>query len=396
MAEPKENLTMTADIEVGLRAVEFTSAFQKNWEHLRQILSIMQPIRRAPGTKLIQKYAEVDLQEGFTEEGKDVPYSHATVKEREWETLTLERYAKAVTIQAINDHGYDAAVDMTDDQFLFELQTNVTDRFYNYIKTGTLRATEKNFQMAVAMAQGRVRNRWKEMHMGITNIVGFCNILDVYEYLGNSQINNVENQFGLNYVKNFMGFGTLFMLSDSEIPRGMIIATPVENIKLYYVDPGDSNFTRAGFTYLTAPGETNLIGAHVEVKYGTAETVMHALMGLRLFSEYIDGIAVITFGGEEQTDSADLTALTIGDLTLSPDFDPTVTTYTATTTNDSDKITARTLYTDATVEITNGTTKVKNGGAATWASGSNTVTIKVSNDSATTITDKTYTVTVTK
>lgn len=387
-----QNLTKSADIETSLRTIDFVSSYQKNWEHLREILGIMQPIRRAPGTKLIQKYAEVELQEGFTAEGEEVPYSHATVKEREWETLTLERFAKAVTIQAINDHGYDAAVDMTDDQFLFELQTNITDRFYNYIKTGTLRSTEKNFQMAAAMAQGRVRNRWKEMHMGITNIAGFCNILDVYEYLGNAQINNVENQFGINYVKNFLGFGTLFLLSENEIPKGTIIATPVENIKLYYVDPGDGDFTRAGFSYVTAPGETNLLGAHVEAKYGTAETVMHVLMGLRLFSEYIDGIAVITFGDTEASDSANLTSIAIGDLALSPSFDPATTSYTATTTADSDKITAKTLYTDAEVVIRNGATEVKNGSKATWASGSNTVTFAVTNDDVT----KTYTVAVTK
>lgn len=386
------NLTKSADIEVSLRAVDFVSSFQKNWEHLRNILGIMKPIRRAPGTKLVQKYAEVELEEGFTAEGEQVPYSHATVKEREWETLTLERYAKAVTIQAINDHGYDAAVDMTDDQFLFELQTEITDRFYSYIKTGTLRSSENNFQMAASMAIGRVRNRWKEMHMGITSIVGFCNILDVYEYLGNAQINNVESEFGLNYVKNFLGFGTLFLLSDSEIPRGMIIATPVENIKLYYVDPGDDNFTRAGFAYLTAPGETNLIGSHVEVKYGTAETIMHALMGMRLFSEYIDGIAVILFGDASVTRSADLTSIKIGSLTLSPAFDADTLTYTAATTDATNKVTATAAYADADIEIKVGSTVIENGSAATWESGSNTVTIKVTNDDVT----KTYTVTVTK
>ncbi len=43
-------------------------------------------------------------------------------------------------------------------------------------------------------------------------------------------------------MKDFMGFNTIFLLSDSEIPRGQVIATPVENIVLYYVDPNESDF----------------------------------------------------------------------------------------------------------------------------------------------------------
>ena len=298
-------LTKSANIETLKREIDFATRFPRNWRHLLDIMGIMRPVRRAPGTKLVSKYAELTLADGHVAEGAEVPYSEAHVKTKEYATLEIERFAASVTLQAINDHGYDAAVRMTDDQFLYELQTNITNRFYAYIKTGTLRATHANFQMALAMAQGLVRNRWKEMHRGITNIVGFCNILDVYEYLGTASINNVENQFGLNYVKNFMGYGTLFLLSDSEIPQGMIVATPVENIVLYYVNPSESDFKKAGFDF-RVDGVTDLIGVHVEAKYTTAESVIYALMGMTLFSEYLDGIGVITFGA-----NASIGALTV-------------------------------------------------------------------------------------
>ena len=48
--------------------------------------------------------------------------------------MSIEKYAKAVSIEAIKDHGYENAVQMTDDEFLFQLQTNVTERFYDYQK----------------------------------------------------------------------------------------------------------------------------------------------------------------------------------------------------------------------------------------------------------------------
>lgn len=288
----KTNLIMTNDIHVTAREIDFVTRFERNWQHLRDILGIMRPIKKTPGAVLKSKYAEGTLQNGNVGEGEEIPYSNFTVKEKPYAEMSIEKYAKAVSIEAIKDHGYENAVQMTDDEFLFQLQTNVTGRFYDYLKTGTLTSTETTFQMALAMAKGRVENKFKQMHRNVTGVVGFVNILDVYEYLGAAEI-TIQNQFGFQYMKDFMGFNTIFLLSDSEIPRGQVIATPVENIVLYYVDPNESDFARAGLVY-TVSGETNLIGFHTQGNYHTAVSEAFAVMGLTLFAEYIDAIAVIT------------------------------------------------------------------------------------------------------
>lgn len=288
----KANLIMTNDIQVKAREIDFVTRFERNWEHLREILGIMRPIKKTPGAVLKSKYAEGTLQNGNVGEGEEIPYSKFVVKEKPYAEMTIEKYAKAVSIEAIKDHGYENAVQMTDDEFLFQLQTNVTERFYNYLKTGTLSFTETTFQMALAMAKGRVENKFKQMHRNVTGVVGFVNILDVYEYIGAAEI-SIQNQFGFQYMKDFMGFNTIFLLSDSEIPRGTVIATPVENIVLYYVDPNESDFARAGLVY-TVSGETNLIGFHTQGNYHTAVSEAFAIMGLTLFAEYIDAIAVGT------------------------------------------------------------------------------------------------------
>lgn len=288
----KTNLIMTNDIQVTAREIDFVTRFERNWQHLRDILGIMRPIKKTPGAVLKSKYAEGTLQDGNVKEGEEIPYSKFTVKEKPYAEMSIEKYAKAVSIEAIKDHGYENAVQMTDDEFLFQLQTNVTGRFYDYLKTGTLTSTETTFQMALAMAKGRVENKFKQMHRNVTGVVGFVNILDVYEYLGAAEI-TIQNQFGFQYMKDFMGFNTIFLLSDSEIPRGQVIATPVENIVLYYVDPNESDFARAGLVY-TVSGETNLIGFHTQGNYHTAVSEAFAVMGLTLFAEYIDAIAVIT------------------------------------------------------------------------------------------------------
>lgn len=288
----KANLIMSNDIQVTAREIDFVTRFERNWQHLRDILGIMRPIKKQPGAVLKSKYAEGTLQSGKVAEGEEIPYSKFVVKEKNYAEMTIEKYAKAVSIEAIKDHGYENAVQMTDDEFLFQLQTNVTSRFYDYLKTGTLTSTETTFQMALAMAKGRAENKFKQMHRNVTGVVGFVNILDVYEYLGAAEI-SIQNQFGFQYMKDFMGFNTIFLLSDSEIPRGQVIATPVENIVLYYVDPNESDFARAGLVY-TVSGETNLIGFHTQGNYHTAVSEAFAVMGLTLFAEYIDAIAVIT------------------------------------------------------------------------------------------------------
>jgi hypothetical protein len=132
-----------------------------------------------------------------------------------------------------------------------------------------------------------------------TEVVRFCNILDVYEYIGAANI-TVQTQFGLNYIKDFLGYSTLFLLSDPDIPRGKVIALPVENIDLYYIDPSDSDFAQLGLEY-RVQGETNLIGFHANGNYNTAVGESFALMGMKLWAEYLDGIAVVDLGTEAYT-----------------------------------------------------------------------------------------------
>jgi hypothetical protein len=291
----KENTIVSADIAVTAREIDFVTRFAHNWDHLRDILGIMRPIRKAPGTTLKSKYAEGTLASGTVAEGEVIPYSKFTVKEKKYAEMAIDKYSNAVSLEAIKDHGYEVAVGMIDDQFLFELQNGVVSRFYSYLNTGTLTVEETTWQRALAMAKGSVINKFKQMHRSVTRVVGFVNVLDLYDYLGDANI-TVQSDFGFQYIKNFMGYDTVILLSDNEIARNKVIATPVENIALYYVDPGDSDFARAGLTY-TTDGETNLIGFHAQGNYSTAVSESFAVMGMVLFAEYLDGIAVATVAG---------------------------------------------------------------------------------------------------
>lgn len=289
----KTNTVMAADIQTTAREIDFVTRFGRNWEHLRDIMGVTRKIEMLPNTVLKSKYAQGTLQDGKVGEGEEIPYSKYTVKTKDYEKITLEKWAKGTTAEAILENGYENAVQMTDDEMLNDLTADVAGRFYKYLNTGTLKGTSKTFQEAMAMAKGRVLNKFKTMHRTATDVVAFVNVLDVYEYLGTSAVINEQSEFGFNYIKNFMGYKTVFLLAETEIARGKVIATPADNIVLYYVSPTNSDWARAGFR-LTTDSKTGIVGVNTRPDYDTFVTVITAIMGMTLFAEYLDGIAVET------------------------------------------------------------------------------------------------------
>ena len=290
----KANTTLTSNINVNPREVDFVTRFGMNWQALLDIIGIARPIKRTPGTKLTAKEVTIELQSGDVAEGDEIPYSLATVTEKDVAELTLKKYSKAVTLEDINKYGYDIAVDKTDTAFLNKLQGVALDSFYSVLGTGTLTGSKETLKQALANAKGLVTNEYKKLRLDMTEVVGFVNTMDFYDYLGDSDI-TVQNEFGMNYIKNFLGYSVIFLLSDSELESGKVIATPVENLNLYYVDASDSDFAKAGLEY-SVDGVTNLVGFHTEGKYSHAVSECYAIMGMTMFAEYLNGIAVVTFG----------------------------------------------------------------------------------------------------
>lgn len=291
----KENVTISTQFTTSAREVDFVTRFNDNWDALRTILGIMRPIRKAPGTKLVSYKAEVDgdLQGGATvAEGDEIPFTKMKVSPVTYSDIEVAKYAKSVTIESVAKYGAEVAVEKTDDAFLVALQNKVLGDFYTFLATGSLALTPKTWQLALAQAKGKVLAKFMGMDKDVTEVVGFANIMDFYDYLGDKEI-TTQTMFGLTYVQNFLGYNTLFLLPDKYVAAGKVIATPVENIDLYYVDPSDSDFAKLGLNY-TVKGETNLIGVHVEGDYSRATGDMYAIMGMKLWAEYLDGIAVAT------------------------------------------------------------------------------------------------------
>lgn len=291
----KTNVTASTQITTTAREVDFVTRFAENWDALQNILGIMRPIRKTPGTKLVSYKATADggLQGGTTvAEGDEIPLTKMKVEPVSYADVEIAKYAKSVTIEAVNKYGAEVAVEKTDAAFMTALQNKVLTDFYSFIITGTLTGTATTWQKALAMAKGKVLDKFAGMDRDVTDVVGFANILDAYEYLGDKEI-TVQTAFGINYIQDFMGYSTLFLLPAKHIAQTKVVAVPVENIDLYYVDPADSQFAQLGLQY-TVQGDTNLIGVHAEGDYSRATGDMYALMGMKLWAEYLDGIAVYT------------------------------------------------------------------------------------------------------
>lgn len=282
---------------VTAREVDFVTRFADNWQALIDILGIMRPIKKAPGTQLVSYTAEPKTAlAGQVGEGQEIAFTEFKVTPKKYENITLEKYAKSVSAEAIAKYGATVAIEKTDDAFLVSLQNAVLTKFYTFLATGTLTKSETTWQRALAMAKGLVLNKFSKMNKVVTDVVAFANVMDYYDYVGNQPI-TVQTYNGIQYIKDFMGYGTVLLLDEDKVPAGKVFATPVENLDLYYVDPSDQDFARSGLVY-TTDGVTNLIGFHAEGQYSTASGNSYAIMGLTLWAEYLDGIAVVTVSAE--------------------------------------------------------------------------------------------------
>ena len=284
-------VTMTTDFTVEARRNDFVTSFAQNWNALREIMGVTRPIKKQPGTVLKSYKASLVLEDGNVPEGTEIPLSKAKVEEVAHADLTIRKYGKAITIEDVDKYGEEVAIEMTDEAFRNELLGEIMGEFYDFALTGTLNPDgATDFKMGVALAIGAVKDKFKKMRKDASRVVVWVNTLDAYTYLGAADL-STQTAFGMEYVKGFMGAETLIL--SSEIPAGKILATPVNNIVDYYADPSNSAFARMGLRY-TVDSDAPMLGFAIEGDYSTATGKNWAIMGHKLWAEYLDAISVVT------------------------------------------------------------------------------------------------------
>ena len=298
------NMTGQAQVMVKAREIDFVTSFAREMQALLNILGITRMIKKENGSELRVRKTSGTLQSGEVAEGDEIPLSQYEVTEETVGKITINKYRKGVSIEAIASKGYDAAVEQTDQEFRSDLRNVVTGKMYDTLKSGSLVGHESSWQMAVSMAIGKVKDKFESMDRTATGIAVWVNTLDLYRYLGGAQI-TMQTAFGQTYIQNYLGADVMFVTS--KIPENTVAATPLNNLIAYYVDPADSEFIRAGLSY-TVDSETGFIGFHIQGNYERAISDMFAIMGVRMMIEYQDAVANIAVGS---SDTQTLRTLTV-------------------------------------------------------------------------------------
>lgn len=282
------NLIKKTDL-VRVREQEFTYLFQDGLQKLNALLGITRLIPKQAGTVLKAYKARGTLGSGVVAEGETIPLSKYETEAVNFSEIVLNKWRKATSAEAIIDCGYDQAVTMTTDKMLTDVQKNIRAKFATALATGTGTAAGTTFQKALANAWGQLQVKFEDTAI---SSVYLMNPLDVADYLGGANI-TMQTAFGMSYIENFLGLGTVILLSD--VPKGTIYATAKENLIGYYIPVNGADLGEA-FNFTS--DETGFIGIHEEPDYTNMTASDTVVCGVTLFFERIDGVIVATIAGE--------------------------------------------------------------------------------------------------
>lgn len=289
MAE-ETNLIKNSDL-ARVRQVDFVSQFGYSTKKLMELLGVMRLIPKQAGTLLKRHTVTGTLESGNVAEGDIIPLSKYTTVETPIGEITLSKWRKATSAEAILDKGYDQAVDETNDKMLQDIQGKIRTGIISSLTiSGQPTASGANTQAALADAWGKLANIFEN---DAVETVYFLNPMDIASYLATAQI-TVQQAFGFSYVENFLGLGTVIL--NSGITAGTFKATAKQNMVGYYVPANEADLAKA-FDFVS--DETGLIAVHEYADYDRLTADSTFLSGIKIFADNEAGViaGTIVLGG---------------------------------------------------------------------------------------------------
>jgi hypothetical protein len=266
-----------------VRELDFATLFGENVQNLIKMLGITRKIPVTAGTALKVLKVTGTLHSGIVPEGEIIPLSQYSTTYETVAEATLSKWRKATTAEAILKGGYDQAVNDTNKKMLLDIQKSIRTQFITFLATGMATASGTGLQAALANAWGKMQVLFED---DAVQAVYFINPMDAADYLGKANI-TVQTAFGLNYIENFLGLGTVIMTG--AITQGTFYATAAENIVAYYINVNEANGLGEAFDFTTDP-ETGMIGIHEDGNYQRMQEETVAISGITLFAERLDGV----------------------------------------------------------------------------------------------------------
>ena len=228
----EQNLTTAAKMKK-VREVDFVRQFtHASLAKLIEVLGVTRKIPMMEGTTRYTYTVSGELQSGNVDEGDIIPLSAYEYTKTPVGEITLKKWRKAVSAEAIKKTGYNNAVVATDQKMLKDVQAGIRTDLFSFLNgtiTGATVVTGNGLQEALANAWAQLQVLFED---DTAEAVYFLNPLDVAPYLAKANI-STQTAFGMNYVEDFLGLGTVIM--SSRITQGTFLATAKENFILYYL-----------------------------------------------------------------------------------------------------------------------------------------------------------------
>ena len=282
----ENNMIMSEDLSK-VRIQDFNLQFTGSMQKIMAALGVTRKQAMASGTTLKVLKVKGTLGDGEVDEGEVIPLSHYETEYVDIGQVKLKKWRKGTTAEAIQEKGEDQAIGETTDKMLKDIQKSIRDKFFTVLETtdGTTSATGVGLQAALANGWGKLQVLWED---DAVDTVYFVNPLDVSDYLGTAQV-TLQQAFGMSYIENFLGLGTVFLTS--KVDQGYYYATAKENIIMFFIDMNSSDVARK--FGLTAD-ETGYIGIKEAPEDKTATIIDLIMSGVGFTPERIDGVVVGT------------------------------------------------------------------------------------------------------
>lgn len=277
-----------------VREVDFVQQFAHgSLAKLIEVLGVTRKIPMQEGTTLYMYTTSGTLQSGSVTEGNVIPLSQYQRNKTAVGEMTLGKWRKATTAEAIMKSGYDEACAATDAALLKDVQKTVRTAFFSLLNgtiTGSTSVSGVGLQAALAAAWAQLQVKFED---DTASAVYFVNPLDVGDYLGSANV-TMQEAFGMTYIENFLGLGTVIL--SSQITQGTFVATAKENIVLYYLTMNGDIAGKFGLTV----DDLGLVGIKTDIpteQRAQLETLVMA--GIDFFVEYAAGVIKGTISDSE-------------------------------------------------------------------------------------------------
>lgn len=268
-----------------VREVDFVTQFGHNiLPKLIEALGVTRQIPMMEGTTMYVYKTTGTLQSGSVPEGEIIPLSQYQRTKEAVGEITLKKWRKAASAEAIKKSGYDEAVTQTDAKLLNDVQKGVRTDFFDFIKglDATVVAAD-TLQKVLAKIWGNLQVLFED---DAVSTVHFINPLTVSDYLGTATI-TMQTAFGMNYIEDFLGLGTVVM--NSNIPQGQVISTAKDNLVLYYLTMNGDIASAFNLT-ADATGYIGIKSGYANEERAQIESLV--MSGLSLFVDYADGVVI--------------------------------------------------------------------------------------------------------